>query len=76
MTDTQPYFQRIWESLDGSAKNRLAADIGTTYQVLHHVARGRRKFSPQRCLKVREVLNGKGFRCTLKDLRPDIWGVE
>ena len=70
------FFRKIWEALDSAGKQRLAADIGTTYQVLHHVARGRRMFSPQRCIKVREVLNRKGFKCALRDLRPDIWGIE
>jgi hypothetical protein len=70
-------FQYYWEAMQPEQKKRLAAMAGTTYQVLHHVARGRRVFSPTRAIKIADGLRELGFsRVMLKHLRPDIWTKE
>jgi DNA-binding transcriptional regulator YdaS (Cro superfamily) len=70
-------FRWYWEAMQPEQKKRLAATVGSTYQVLHHVARGRRDFAPKRARAVQAALKGMGFsHVKLSHLRPDIWTKE
>ena len=58
-----------WESSTKQERDELAAKVDQSYEYLRHIAKGRKRPSPD----LAKRLCAAERRLTLHDLRPDVW---
>ena len=69
-----PRWLELWNRLDSDKRNRIAAEMGITRNLLRGYANGTKRMGPPRARVAAEVLKKLGYGRVNKGwFRPDLW---